>query len=217
MGKYQKKQQIQKTKATTNSKSGAVKQRKSKKSSKAKAASKKAAAAAAAKVAKKAGEGGADVAMDTSIGSAAMETGVAPGGGGSSCGPEATKIVNFLARARTESKATEALKKALSSGLALEALGAALNHCAGRGLAGCVRLLLERGAPMNQPDPSQPLGRSTPLQLAASRGHVNVCRLLVEAGADKTGALEASQELAKLGAVFAEEKKAIQAALGVPR
>ena len=48
------------------------------------------------------------------------------------------------------------------------------------------------------------MGRSTPLQLAASRGHVNAVRFLVEAGADKTGAAEAAQELSKLGAVFSE-------------
>ncbi len=76
-----------------------------------------------------------------------------------------------------------------------------------------VQLLLERGAPTNVHDLTQPPGRTLPLQLAASRGHVNAVRMLVQAGADKTGALEASQDLAKLGAVFAEEKNAIQAVL----
>jgi len=121
---------------------------------------------------------------------------------------------SFIQGARTEAKAMDALKKALNCGHEQEALGAALVHCAGRGLAAAVRLLIDRGAPTTSHDASQPPGRTTPMQLAASRGHVNVVRALVEAGADRTGALEASQDLAKLGAVFAEEKKAIQAALG---
>merc|ERR1712048_792475 len=115
-------------------------------------------------------------------------------------GSAGEKLVQFLSRAKTERKVEEAL-------------GLALNHCAGRGLTPCVRAIVEAGASVNAQDPSQPLGRSTPLQLAASRGHVNVVRLLVEAGADRTGALEASQDLAKLGAVFAEERRAIVAVL----
>merc|ERR1712137_5567 len=98
----------------------------------------------------------------------------------------------------------DALKKALYAGHAKEALGLALYHCASRGLTPCVRALLEAGASANAQDTSQPSGRSTPMQIAASRGHVNVVRLLAEVGADHTGALEASQDLAKLGAVFAE-------------
>mmetsp|Transcript_43859 Transcript_43859/g.113261 ORF Transcript_43859/g.113261 Transcript_43859/m.113261 type:complete len:209 (-) Transcript_43859:41-667(-) len=125
----------------------------------------------------------------------------------------AEKLVSFLSRAKTESKAMEALRKALANSPDAGALGAALGHCAGRGLATCVRLLLENGAPADVHNPLQPPDRTTPLQLAASRGHVNVCRALVEAGADRTGAAEACQALAQLGAVFAEERKAIQALL----
>merc|ERR1712187_938064 len=104
-------------------------------------------------------------------------------------------------------------KKALYAGHDKEALGCALNHCARRGLTPCVRALMEAGASVNAQDTSLPSGRTTPIQIAASRGHVNVVRLLVEAGADRTGALEASQDLAKLGAVFAEERRAIVAVL----
>jgi len=123
------------------------------------------------------------------------------------------KLVQFLSRAKTERKVEDALKKAFQAGHDKEALGLALNHCAGRGLTPCVRAIIEAGASVNAQDPSQPLGRSTPIQLAASRGHVNAVRLLAEAGADRTGALEASQDLAKLGAVFAEERQAIVAVL----
>mmetsp|Transcript_71202 Transcript_71202/g.230499 ORF Transcript_71202/g.230499 Transcript_71202/m.230499 type:complete len:212 (-) Transcript_71202:89-724(-) len=134
-------------------------------------------------------------------------------GGSGAASPACTKVVAFLSRARTESKAVEAVKKTLRTRPAPDVLGAALNHMSGRGLASCVRLLIESSAPLNQCDPSQPVGRSTPLQLAASRGHVNVCRLLVEVGADRAGAMEACQDLAKLGAVFLDERKAIQAVL----
>mmetsp|Transcript_106656 Transcript_106656/g.270848 ORF Transcript_106656/g.270848 Transcript_106656/m.270848 type:complete len:207 (-) Transcript_106656:244-864(-) len=205
MGKYQKKQQVQKIKSTV----GAGNKQKKTKKGKGKAHKKSIAAKiAAAKQKKKAG-----LAEDVdTIGDASMAVeGSTPG---STDGrSEAVKVVNFLTRARTEAKAMDALRKALNAGPSQEALGALLTHCAGRGLAAGVQLLLERSAPMNQPDHTQEPGRTSPLQLAASRGHVNAVRLLVQAGADKTGALEASQDLAKLGAVFAEEKRAIQAVL----
>eukprot|EP00931_Biecheleriopsis_adriatica_P042404 TRINITY_DN24169_c0_g1_i1.p1 TRINITY_DN24169_c0_g1~~TRINITY_DN24169_c0_g1_i1.p1 ORF type:complete len:230 (-),score=69.40 TRINITY_DN24169_c0_g1_i1:159-782(-) len=123
------------------------------------------------------------------------------------------KLVSFLERQKTENKAVDAVKKILKTNPGPEALGVALGHVAGRGLTSCARLLVEQGALLNIQDPRQPTGRSTPLQIAASRGHVNVCRLLVESGADKAGAAEAAQELAKLGAVFNEEKRAILAVL----
>eukprot|EP00434_Breviolum_minutum_P014181 symbB.v1.2.012502.t1/scaffold862.1/size157115/11 len=119
------------------------------------------------------------------------------------------RIVSFLEKARTDKKAAEAVKKVIRNSPGPEALGVALGHLAGRGLAHCVKMLIDSGALLNIQDPRQPVGRSTPLQLAASRGHVNAVRLLVEAGADKTGGVEAAQELSKLGAVFNEEKKAI--------
>mmetsp|Transcript_100677 Transcript_100677/g.197616 ORF Transcript_100677/g.197616 Transcript_100677/m.197616 type:complete len:232 (+) Transcript_100677:71-766(+) len=230
MGKYAKKQKIQKIKGTNNggmkkskkgkksaaaSRDNGVKKGKSGQKRKAKAASKRHAAAirearqvadAQTAAAEQPAAGG-DVNMDGGGGAGANAV-------GGETGQEAAKLVSFLARARTENKAMEALKKALNVGHSSEALGAALTHLAGRGLAAGVRALLERGAPTNVQDHTQPPGRTTPMQLAASRGHVNVVRVLAEAGADRTGALEASQDLAKLGAVFAEEKRAIQAVLG---
>lgn len=125
------------------------------------------------------------------------------------------RLVAFLRRHQTESKARDALAKALNADARPlpAAMGAALVHLAGRGLDVCVRMLIDCEAPVNACDPTQPPGRQTALQLAASRGHVNVCRRLVAAGADKTGALEASQELTKLGAVFRDEFAAIKALL----
>eukprot|EP00405_Crypthecodinium_cohnii_P057793 CAMPEP_0206615588 /NCGR_PEP_ID=MMETSP0325_2-20121206/58335_1 /ASSEMBLY_ACC=CAM_ASM_000347 /TAXON_ID=2866 /ORGANISM="Crypthecodinium cohnii, Strain Seligo" /LENGTH=205 /DNA_ID=CAMNT_0054136821 /DNA_START=155 /DNA_END=772 /DNA_ORIENTATION=+ len=131
--------------------------------------------------------------------------------GGSSGSDDIMRTVNFVARAKTDGKAMDAVRKSINRGLTPDVLGALLTHCAGRGLAPAVELLLQNSAPMTSPDLSQQPGRMLPLQLAASRGHVNVCRILVQAGCDRTGALEASQDLAKLGAVFAEEKNAIQA------
>mmetsp|Transcript_69246 Transcript_69246/g.192833 ORF Transcript_69246/g.192833 Transcript_69246/m.192833 type:complete len:208 (-) Transcript_69246:203-826(-) len=120
------------------------------------------------------------------------------------------KFVSFLGRAKTLRKAEEALEQVLYADPSPETLGVVLGHCAARGLANCVRALIDRGALLDVQDPSEPSGKSTPLQLAASRGQVNAVRLLVAAGADRTGALEASQGLSR---IFEEEQRAIQKAL----
>mmetsp|Transcript_89511 Transcript_89511/g.258168 ORF Transcript_89511/g.258168 Transcript_89511/m.258168 type:complete len:212 (-) Transcript_89511:19-654(-) len=210
MGKFTKKPKVQKTKSTSNA--GVKKGKKGQKGQKKKgrAAAKRHAAAVreARNVESMVSTAAAEASMDVAMSGSAQ-----PASARGSFGEEATKVVSALSKARTESKLMDALKKALNANPSPEALGAALTHCAGRGLAAAVKMLLERGAPTTIEDVSQAPGRTTALQLSASRGHVNVVRFLVEAGADRTGALEASQDLAKLGAIFAEEKRAIQAVL----
>mmetsp|Transcript_14711 Transcript_14711/g.44129 ORF Transcript_14711/g.44129 Transcript_14711/m.44129 type:complete len:207 (+) Transcript_14711:152-772(+) len=205
MGKYNKKTVAQKAKPSlagrVTLKQKGKANRKGKKGKKAANNQSKKAAVVSGSAAKAAADG--DMEMD-------MDAVSAPAGADRSA---ADKMVSFLSRARTEANVTTCLQKALQNGPDEVALGAALAHCAGRGLTTCVKTLIENGAPVNDHDPSQAPGRTTPLQLAASRGHVNVCRLLVEAGADRTGAAEAAQDLSKLGAVFAEERKAIQTLL----
>lgn len=205
MGKYVKKTKVAKSKSTTNR--GAVKadQKRKKVRARAKAAKQK-------RLAKSAEERGArrkqkeeEQGQDDDAMEAQAVTQESRSAG--------EKLVGFLERARTEKKALEAVKKMLRTSPGPEALGVALGHLAGRGLANCVHMLIDAGALLNIQDPRQPVGRQTPLQLAASRGHVNAVKFLVEAGADKAGAGEAAQDLAKLGAVFAEEKKAILAIL----
>lgn len=61
-----------------------------------------------------------------------------------------------------------------------ENLGQELISAAGRGDAGAVRSLLDRGAPVEARDGS----RRTPLVAAAYGNHLEAARLLVEAGAD---------------------------------
>eukprot|EP00401_Gymnodinium_catenatum_P030898 CAMPEP_0117530166 /NCGR_PEP_ID=MMETSP0784-20121206/38204_1 /TAXON_ID=39447 /ORGANISM="" /LENGTH=250 /DNA_ID=CAMNT_0005326503 /DNA_START=89 /DNA_END=838 /DNA_ORIENTATION=+ len=65
-------------------------------------------------------------------------------------------------------------------------LGPALLHCSDRGLLPCVTLLLSRGAPADGAG-SRAIFRAvpsrTPLELAAARGHVAICRELLEYGA----------------------------------
>eukprot|EP00747_Dinoflagellata_sp_TGD_P042653 gnl/TRDRNA2_/TRDRNA2_142208_c0_seq1.p1 gnl/TRDRNA2_/TRDRNA2_142208_c0~~gnl/TRDRNA2_/TRDRNA2_142208_c0_seq1.p1 ORF type:complete len:196 (-),score=52.62 gnl/TRDRNA2_/TRDRNA2_142208_c0_seq1:78-665(-) len=124
------------------------------------------------------------------------------------------RLVAALAKAKQEAKANKVLQSALLSHPGPDAMGAALGHCAGRGLESSVRLLIASKAPLDAQDPSQVAGRNTPLQLAASRGHVEVCRLLVDAGADRTGAMEAAHALSELGATFKDERMAIEAILG---
>lgn len=221
MGKYAKKTQVAKAKSTDNTnikKQQSAKNNKTKRAKKGKAAARVSSRARVSanlkggrqnklKIKTPAPKGGADVDMDQSEGAGAEP--VEPGQS------ESARVVRFLNRAKTEAKLTDALKKAMNvtGGMGTEAMGAAVTHLAGRGYVAGVRLLLENGAPNNQEDPKQDLGRRTPIQLAASRGHVNVVRLLCEAGTDRTGALEASHDLAKLGAIYLQEKQAIQAAL----
>eukprot|EP00933_Yihiella_yeosuensis_P069025 TRINITY_DN7512_c2_g5_i1.p1 TRINITY_DN7512_c2_g5~~TRINITY_DN7512_c2_g5_i1.p1 ORF type:complete len:211 (-),score=49.67 TRINITY_DN7512_c2_g5_i1:53-685(-) len=209
MGKYAKKTKVGKTKSTNSS--GTVKQDAKRKKVKARKTAAKnkgirqrhADRKAIAKELREISEAGAG--MDASM----SATDVAP-----AARSAGEKLVSFLERAKTESKVKIEMDKMLRKRPAKEELGVVLTYCAGRGLTTCVRALIDSGAPINIQDPSQPVGKSTPLQLAASRGHVNVVRLLVEAGADKVGAAEAAQELAKLGAVFMEERKAILSVLG---
>eukprot|EP00928_Gymnodinium_smaydae_P088108 TRINITY_DN72251_c0_g1_i1.p2 TRINITY_DN72251_c0_g1~~TRINITY_DN72251_c0_g1_i1.p2 ORF type:complete len:207 (-),score=58.37 TRINITY_DN72251_c0_g1_i1:52-672(-) len=205
MGKYHKGTKIAKTKSTSATPKGLLKKQQRSRTAKGKA-KKRALKEKAVATSKKSGKKGV---VDTSN-DMVME---ASGGAGSSTRAESEKLVALLQKTKMERKVEEALKKALRAGPGQEALGAALVHCAGRGLLGCVRALLEVAAPVNAQDPSQSPGRTTAIQLAASRGHVSVVRMLLDAGADRTGALEASQELSTLGAVFAEEKRAIQAML----
>mmetsp|Transcript_62916 Transcript_62916/g.101917 ORF Transcript_62916/g.101917 Transcript_62916/m.101917 type:complete len:206 (+) Transcript_62916:158-775(+) len=205
MGKYVKKTQVHKVKTTAPK--GAIKQEAKRKKVKARQQKAKKRGLKKAVDARK-------VARQEAAGadpSDAMMTTVDP-----SSRSAAEKLVSFLERARTDAKATDALKKIIRAGPEVETMSVAVGYCAGRGLANCVRLLIEQKASVNVQDPMQPVGRQTPLQLAAARGHVNAVRLLVESGADKAGAVEAAQELAKLGAVFAEERKAILCVLGQP-
>mmetsp|Transcript_33226 Transcript_33226/g.93239 ORF Transcript_33226/g.93239 Transcript_33226/m.93239 type:complete len:219 (-) Transcript_33226:242-898(-) len=201
MGKYAKKTQMPKVKAT-NAKSGLVQKIKTKKLKK-KGKRKNAPKHVQARDLPEPKDGDA---MIDSAGAAAASA---------SDRSAAEKLVSFLGRARTDRKALDAVRKAVSSRPVPEALGAALGHCAGRGLTECVRLLVEASAPLDWVDTTQPAGRVTPLQLAASRGHVNVCRALVQAGANRAGAAEAVQDLAQYGHVLGDEKRAIQALLGV--
>lgn len=90
-----------------------------------------------------------------------------------------------------------------------EALSVALVHCAGRGLVSCCRLLLDRGAPLNRPAPGT---RLTPLQVAASKGQVAVCREFILMGANPVGVAEAAlRGIGCYGPLFAAELEAIRA------
>mmetsp|Transcript_18493 Transcript_18493/g.41867 ORF Transcript_18493/g.41867 Transcript_18493/m.41867 type:complete len:212 (-) Transcript_18493:157-792(-) len=209
MGKYAKKTKLQKKSVAGRSSIKPPKQQKAKKGVKKHIKTQAKKGKAKKKLQKLGGSAEEPVTKPDAAGDASMETTDA----GSATRHAADKLVSFLAKAKSESKALEATQKVLRSSPAPAAMGVALGHLAGRGLASCVKLLIENGAPLNMSDSTQEAGRSTPLQLAASRGHVNVVRFLVQAGADRTGALEASQDLAKLGAVFSDERKAIQAAL----
>merc|ERR1712032_195013 len=119
------------------------------------------------------------------------------------------KFVKELTRVKMESKAEAMVHKVLRSRPAQETLSDGLAHCASRGLVPCMRLLLEANA---SADARNQEGR-TALQLAAGRGHVDACKLLVSAGANRQGALEAVKELTLVGATFAEERKQIEALL----
>mmetsp|Transcript_22082 Transcript_22082/g.61891 ORF Transcript_22082/g.61891 Transcript_22082/m.61891 type:complete len:207 (-) Transcript_22082:87-707(-) len=204
MGKYNKRMVVPRTKATTVSDKMLKKHRK-KSAARVKArtrAAKRQEGEVAAKVAGKSmkvRDIDAEMPLDSS---ASMPAGARAA---------AEKLVSTLERAKTERKAEDALKKAIAARPGADAFAAAVGHCAGRGFAGCVRALLEAGAPANGLGASG--GSPTPLQAAAGRGHVEVVRLLVAAGADRTGAPEAAQALSTLGAVFTEERKVIQALL----
>jgi len=118
------------------------------------------------------------------------------------------RILERLKQAKTESKAEAALQKALCGDRSEDVKAAALAHFAGNGFTSCVRLLLEGRANTESCSPAQ--DSRTPLQVAASRGHVEVCRLLVAAGANRAGASEAAHELSHLGATFTEERVRIR-------
>mmetsp|Transcript_63459 Transcript_63459/g.151360 ORF Transcript_63459/g.151360 Transcript_63459/m.151360 type:complete len:207 (-) Transcript_63459:60-680(-) len=205
MGKYAKRTVVPKPSVKSGPKVKSSKQRKpAAKTAKAKAARRrqKGAAGKEASGAAEASTGNADVAAMSD----AADAGRAPE---SAC----VKIMGFLSKAKTEAKLMDAVKKITRTHMDPDSLGAALLHAAGRGHAPAVEWLLAASAPMNYSDPRESSGPRTPLQLAASRGHVNACRLLVGAGADRAGAFEAAQVLTQYGAVFMEERKAIQAML----
>ncbi|CAE8692641.1 unnamed protein product [Polarella glacialis] len=99
-------------------------------------------------------------------------------------------------------------------------LGAALVHCADRGFLECVQFLMSRGAPLDgagarmlQSLKLQGPAR-TPLELAARRGHVAICRLLLESGAVcAPTARKAAKELSEFGEYFAKERSELLALL----
>lgn len=105
-------------------------------------------------------------------------------------------------------------------------LGAALRHCADRGLLRCVQLLVKQGgAPLDERGGSsatcaaqaEPAGR-TALQLAAARGHVEVCRFLLACGANTGGACEAvDRHLAPYEKFFVTELAQLRQLLGGAR
>lgn len=210
MGKYHSKTQVQKTKKTTNANEPKMEAKKGKgkkvknKARKAKVArnralneAKKVAAAQDAAALKAAGGGPVSAMSDSPY----------------PVKPAGEKTIDFLRKARSDAKAFDATKKLMSSNTSPEGLAGGLCHLSGRGLTACVEMMLEKGVQTTYEDKEQPEGRRTPLQLAASRGHVGVVRLLCRAEADRTGALEAAQDLAKLGPIFMEERQAIQACL----
>merc|ERR1712039_843072 len=126
------------------------------------------------------------------------------------------KLVADLIRQKSEKKADEAVRRVVSSFSSSSNpndLGIALVHCASRGLENSVRMLLTAKVSPNQLDAALPEGRQTALQLACAKGHVGVVRALLQAGADRSGAMEACRELALLGAVYAAEKNEIQGLL----
>lgn len=104
----------------------------------------------------------------------------------------------------------EKLAQELDRGWPPEALSAALGYCADRGQTSSVRLLIARSAPL---DVKTGLNCRTALQIAARNGHVDICSLLVGAGADQTGAREAVESLSLYGQLFAKEQANIEALL----
>jgi len=111
--------------------------------------------------------------------------------------PDIVAALTLQGSSRVEGTLREELKKKPSS----DALCMAMHHCAGRGLASCVRLLLEHGAP--------PDGRGcshVPLRAATINAHVGVCKLLLEHRADPAGATAGVDDLAKYGKLFWKER-----------
>lgn len=90
--------------------------------------------------------------------------------------------------------------------------GAALVHCADRGFLPCVQLLLCCEAPLDGGGTRMLYGGSlkgairTPLELAARRGHVEICRELLEARADVGNSRKAAESLRQYGEMFAKER-----------
>jgi len=102
-------------------------------------------------------------------------------------------------------------------------LGAALRHCADRGLLRCVRLLVQQGgAPLDEKggagaSTTQRSGAAgcTALQLAAGRGNVEVCRFLLGCGADRAGVCHTvERHLAPYEKWFVKELAELRALLG---
>eukprot|EP00927_Polykrikos_kofoidii_P061979 TRINITY_DN56800_c0_g1_i1.p1 TRINITY_DN56800_c0_g1~~TRINITY_DN56800_c0_g1_i1.p1 ORF type:complete len:290 (-),score=42.12 TRINITY_DN56800_c0_g1_i1:75-944(-) len=80
-----------------------------------------------------------------------------------------------------------------------EALGAALAHCAGRGLLSCVRLLLSHGAPVEGGVGIGGRRSASALVAAASCGYIDICKELLSHGAsDRSAARKKVVELAQL-------------------
>lgn len=145
MGKYVKKTQIGKSKPTTNTGAVKVEQKRKKVKAKAKAAKQK-------RLAKFANDRSARRQAEVDEPDATMSVDAESRNAGE-------KIVSFLEKARTDKKAAEAVKKVIRSSPGPEALGVAGGHLAGRGLAHCVKMLIDSGALLNVQDPRQPLGR----------------------------------------------------------
>mmetsp|Transcript_1747 Transcript_1747/g.4459 ORF Transcript_1747/g.4459 Transcript_1747/m.4459 type:complete len:202 (+) Transcript_1747:84-689(+) len=199
MGKYAKKTVVPKSSVKNGPKAKSSKKRKpTQKTAKQKAARRR--QQGAAKAANQT-EAHAEAAMSDSA-----DAGIAPTSA-------AEKVIGFLSRSKTEAKLMDAVKKLTRTHKDADSLGAALLHCAGRGHAAAVEWLIAAAAPLNWCDPRTDAGPRTPLQLAASRGHVNACSMLTAAGADRSGALDATKLLTQYGAVFQDERKAIEAIL----
>lgn len=96
-------------------------------------------------------------------------------------------------------------------------LGPVLAHCASRGLQNCVKLLLERkaspdsralymgGGPGAAAAGTVRLSPQTAVQLASKNGHVDICRILMSAGASPAGVLESVKQLRAYGSLFVRE------------
>jgi len=114
--------------------------------------------------------------------------------------PSIVAALMFLGAENVE----KALLKELSTNPPADALLAALHHCAKRGLSSSVRILLARGVPADGQ-----LNKCTALQAAASHGHVGVCKILLDHGADPVGATVGTKTLLQFGDLMAKERSAI--------
>lgn len=115
---------------------------------------------------------------------------------------------NSLLWESVESRNKDEIKRLIKCGVKPNEVGlnkwTVAHLCAKKGLPECLPLLI--GVDVNAPDV---LG-VTPLMMAASQGHVDVCRILIEMGADADVAADYGYTALMHAVIFAESGELIQ-------